>query len=81
MKLIGEGVWSKRHAGIVNNFFVIFYMKHIQLISLIIILKSDFVVSENLKSIIWFDSLKQGSNILEEAFTKIKTTLNGNKIL
>ena len=56
-------------------------MKHILLIFLSMLLKSDFVISDNLKGVIWFDSLHPGLFISGDSSVEIKITKSGNKII
>ena len=56
-------------------------MKHILLIFLSMLLKSDFVISDNLKGVIWFDSLHPGLFISGDSSVEIKIINSGNKII
>ena len=56
-------------------------MKHICLFLLSICLKSDFVVNDNLKGVIWFDSLHPGLFISVDSSVEIKIINSGNKII
>ena len=56
-------------------------MKHILLIFLSMLLKSDFVISDNLKGVIWFDSLHPGLFISGDSAVEIKIINSGNKII
>ena len=56
-------------------------MKHILLIFLSMLFKSDFVISDNLKGVIWFDSLHPGLFISGDSSVEIKITKSGNKII
>ena len=56
-------------------------MKHILLIFLSMLLKSDFVISDNLKGVIWFDSLNPGLFISGDSAVEIKIINSGNKII
>ena len=56
-------------------------MKHILLIFLSMLFKSDFVISDNLKGVIWFDSLHPGLFISGDSSVEIKIINSGNKII
>ena len=43
--------------------------------------KSDFVISDNLKGVIWFDSLHSGLFISGDSSVEIKIINSGNKII